>query len=120
MKRPTTCDYLEAGWGVCGAPGARRYMNGTRCPLHTPAALNGRPEPGATASPIKPTEPGSTRKTGPRHFPDEACEPCVHCRRPVAPVNRAIFGAPEHAWCGRLPTRPGRVVYRAEPETATP
>ncbi|CAL9296683.1 hypothetical protein SUDANB25_02669 [Streptomyces sp. SudanB25_2051] len=29
----------------CGAPGARRYLTGYRCPLHTPAALAGRPEP---------------------------------------------------------------------------
>ncbi|MEW2573622.1 hypothetical protein [Streptomyces sp. NPDC047070] len=30
----------------CLIPGARRYIQGFRCPLHTPAALAGRPEPG--------------------------------------------------------------------------
>ncbi|MET9876544.1 hypothetical protein ABZZ36_18245 [Actinacidiphila glaucinigra] len=30
----------------CGAvDGVRRYLNGHRCPLHTPAALMGIPEP---------------------------------------------------------------------------
>ncbi|PSJ29807.1 hypothetical protein B7P34_04665 [Streptosporangium nondiastaticum] len=28
----------------CGAPRARRYLPGYRCPLHTPSALAGRPE----------------------------------------------------------------------------
>lgn len=34
---PPACD-------VCGADG-RLYLPGPRCPLHTPAALAGRPEP---------------------------------------------------------------------------
>lgn len=33
----------------CCAPGARRYVTGYRCPLHTPSALVGRPEPNTPA-----------------------------------------------------------------------
>ena len=33
--------------GPCGATPARLYPAGWRCPAHTPAALAGRPEPGA-------------------------------------------------------------------------
>lgn len=117
MTAAKTCDHFEQGWGVCGAPTEHRYLVGWRCPLHTPAALNGRPEPGATAYSIKRTAPGSTRATGPRRYPDDVCVPCVHCRKPVAPVNRELYGADEHAWCGPLPRRPGRLVYR-DPELA--
>lgn len=31
----------------CRIPGARAYIQGPRCPLHTPAALAGRAEPGS-------------------------------------------------------------------------
>jgi len=41
----SSCDLYLDGAGVCGAPGARLYLPGRRCPLHTPAALSGRPEP---------------------------------------------------------------------------
>lgn len=33
----------------CGAPGARFYIQGWRCPACTPAALAGEPEPGQGA-----------------------------------------------------------------------
>jgi hypothetical protein len=32
--------------GTCGANPARPFINGWRCPAHTPAALAGKPEPG--------------------------------------------------------------------------
>ncbi|MEV0115563.1 hypothetical protein AB0H77_20345 [Streptomyces sp. NPDC050844] len=38
-----------SGRRYCGAPGARRYVIGYRCPLHTPTALAGRPEPNTPA-----------------------------------------------------------------------
>jgi hypothetical protein len=38
------CDHWEQGWGTCGAPDARRYLPGVRCPAHTPAAIAGRAE----------------------------------------------------------------------------
>jgi hypothetical protein len=37
------------GTGPCGATPTRPYPNGARCAAHTPAALAGQPEPGATA-----------------------------------------------------------------------
>lgn len=37
------CGLYEGG-DHCGALGERRYMNGWRCPRHTPAALAGRTE----------------------------------------------------------------------------
>lgn len=51
IRRPATayrCRHWDGtGRRYCGTPGARRYLTGYRCPLHTPAALAGRPEPGA-------------------------------------------------------------------------
>lgn len=100
------CNYHEDGWGTCGAPADRRYLVGHRCPRHTPAAIAGRPEPGATAYTIEkaPHDPEPL----PRKFPDADALPCVHCRRPVAPVNVALFGAAEHMAC--YPPRPRRAA----------
>lgn len=42
--RVTGCGHWQDG-GYCGATdNVRRYIPGPRCPQHTPAALNGRPE----------------------------------------------------------------------------
>lgn len=50
------CDHwIGAQRRYCRIPGARRYLIGHRCPLHTPAALAGRPEPG-TPAPTTPAE----------------------------------------------------------------
>jgi hypothetical protein len=38
----------------CGSSSTRRYLPGWRCAPHTPAALAGRPEPGATATAYRP------------------------------------------------------------------
>jgi hypothetical protein len=38
------CDALDCDRGDTG-----RYLNGTYCPAHTPAATAGHPEPGRTA-----------------------------------------------------------------------
>jgi Bifunctional DNA primase/polymerase, N-terminal len=43
-----SCDYWSDG-SYCGAAEARRYMNGWRCPAHSPAVLPVRPEPCAPA-----------------------------------------------------------------------
>lgn len=49
-----TCAHVTAIGDLmltCGsAAGVRRYLIGDRCPLHTPAAKAGRPEPGRTAT----------------------------------------------------------------------
>lgn len=40
------CDHwIGAEHRYCGQSGARRYINSIVCPLHTPSALAGRPEP---------------------------------------------------------------------------
>lgn len=53
MSRPVrevVCGYYRTADGHCGAvDGVRPYVVGLRCPLHTPAALAGVPEPGAAA-----------------------------------------------------------------------
>ncbi|MFH8403758.1 hypothetical protein ACH4FX_03145 [Streptomyces sp. NPDC018019] len=48
--------WIGANKRFCRIPGARRYLPGYRCPLHTPAALNGRPEPSAPPRPA-PAQP---------------------------------------------------------------
>jgi hypothetical protein len=53
--------------GPCGATPTRPYPAGPRCPAHTPAALTGRPEPGAD-----------------RYCPPALCW-CGHCPDPVSP-----------------------------------
>jgi len=53
--------------GPCGATPTRLYPAGWRCPAHTPAALAGRPEPGAG-----------------RYCPPAICW-CGHCPDPAAP-----------------------------------
>jgi hypothetical protein len=41
-----TCGHWIGAEGrYCGKPDARRYINTTACPDHTPARLAGRPEP---------------------------------------------------------------------------
>jgi hypothetical protein len=59
--------------GHCGATPARLYLPGWRCAAHTPAALAGRPEPGAT-----------------RYCPPAACN-CGQCpqRHGAGRVDRA-------------------------------
>lgn len=94
--------------GTCGQPSAAVYLVGPRCPDHTPAALNGRPEPGRTAGHTP--SPFFDRPEAPRHFPDDECETCVHCRRRVAPVNAAMFGVPEHVACAPPPRYRRRAV----------
>jgi hypothetical protein len=42
------------GWSRCTAVPTRLYPAGPRCSEHTPAALNGQPEPGQTATPYRP------------------------------------------------------------------
>jgi hypothetical protein len=46
-RRPTRClHWIGAQRQYCLAKdGLRRYLIGVRCPLHTPAALAGEPEP---------------------------------------------------------------------------
>jgi hypothetical protein len=39
-----TCTYYTADAGVCGTTPTRVYLQGRRCPDHTPARLAGRPE----------------------------------------------------------------------------
>ncbi|MFI0739321.1 hypothetical protein ACH4PU_14710 [Streptomyces sp. NPDC021100] len=51
MTEVRRCQHWSGDAGrYCNAPGARRYLTGYRCPLHTPAALAGRaePDPGRT------------------------------------------------------------------------
>lgn len=36
------CDHYATGAGYCGKTPTRRYLNGTRCPEHTPARVAGR------------------------------------------------------------------------------
>lgn len=44
------CGHWLATQGrYCAAPGARQYIQGWRCPEHTPARLAGLPEPGTGA-----------------------------------------------------------------------
>lgn len=39
------CDHWEGDDAkFCGQPTDRRYLSGPRCPLHTPAAIAGRPD----------------------------------------------------------------------------
>lgn len=48
LSAPTCRHWLGAESRYCGAPvGVRPYLPGPRCPLHTPAALAGHPEPPA-------------------------------------------------------------------------
>ncbi|MFE6764380.1 hypothetical protein [Streptomyces sp. NPDC057689] len=43
--------WIGARRRYCQIPGARRYVQGYRCPLHTPSALASKPEPGAPQRP---------------------------------------------------------------------
>lgn len=53
----TTCGYFEGG-DTCGVLGERRYLQGWRCPRHTPAKVAGRteatPDPASTAEALRP------------------------------------------------------------------
>jgi hypothetical protein len=65
---PRSCGYPGPA-GTCGAAPARPFLPGWRCPAHTPAALAGKPEPGAG-----------------RYCPPALCW-CGHCRRPCSPAH---------------------------------
>jgi len=41
------CAHYQRPAGPCGTTPARPYLTGPRCAAHTPAALAGKPEPGA-------------------------------------------------------------------------
>jgi hypothetical protein len=66
MGRGRACD-AWTGDRACGAAPAHLYPAGWRCDAHTPAALAGRPEPGAG-----------------RYCPPAICY-CGHCPAPAAP-----------------------------------
>ncbi|MFI9203309.1 hypothetical protein [Streptomyces sp. NPDC053048] len=51
MSRPKCAHWNGAQERFCRLPGARPYIQGPRCPLHTPAALAGKPEPGTPPRP---------------------------------------------------------------------
>lgn len=57
--------------------GVRHFLTGHRCPLHTPSALAGRPEPQPG--------PGMPART---ELPTWTREPRPGDRRPLAAVNR--------------------------------
>jgi hypothetical protein len=76
------CGYPGPG-GTCGAPPARLFPGGWRCPGHTPAALAGKPEPGAG-----------------RYCPPTVCW-CGHCppRQPAAARRVLVTGS--RTWTDR-------------------
>ena len=47
--------WIGAEQRYCGAPGARRYVNSTVCPAHTPDALKPKPEPREPETPADQT-----------------------------------------------------------------
>jgi hypothetical protein len=67
-RGPRPCGYPGPA-GTCGATPARPFSPGWRCPAHTPAALAGKPEPGAG-----------------RYCPPALCW-CGHCPRPCSPAH---------------------------------
>jgi Bifunctional DNA primase/polymerase, N-terminal/YspA, cpYpsA-related SLOG family len=68
------CDGYDPA-GPCGATPTHLYPAGWRCPAHTPAALAGRPEPGAG-----------------RYCPPAICW-CGHCPPPGAPRRVLVTGS---------------------------
>lgn len=73
------CDHWIGDEGrYCGAPNARRYVNSTACPLHTPNALRGLPE--------APPGPGAPRDWA---APHAHRTPTARDQRPLSVVPKA-------------------------------
>lgn len=76
----------------CDREDTRRYLAGVRCPLHTPAAERGRPEP-PTGAPY--VIPGP--ETPDRHYsPADAGGLCTACGNPLP---AALAGLEDHPAC---------------------
>jgi hypothetical protein len=66
----------------CGSTaGVRLYISGWRCPLHTPAALAGHPEPDTHHTPEHPARRTFPQSLGPCAWPTDQTGPCARCRR---------------------------------------
>ena len=73
------CDHwIGSESRYCGEPGARRYVNSTVCPAHTPAALAGLPEP----------QPGPGMPAGAWTTPSPISTSRVHDARAIASGKR--------------------------------
>lgn len=75
---PICGHWIGAEQRYCGQPGARRYLNSIVCPLHTPCALAGKPEP----------QPGPGLPAGAWSTPSPLSDSRVHDARAVASGKR--------------------------------
>lgn len=79
MTAPLVCaHWIGAEGRYCGQPGARRYVNSIACPLHTPNALRGLPEP----------RPGPGMPAGAWTTPSPISDSRVHDARAISSGKR--------------------------------